>query len=43
VHAREICCGPSEEIDVLSEDVFDVVYFIFRDGGAYLEELVLLL
>ena len=42
VYTREICGGPSEKIGVLFKDAFDVVLFSFGEGGANLEESILL-
>ena len=42
VYTREICCGPGEKIGVPFKDLFDVVLFSLGEGGANLEELILL-
>jgi len=42
VYAREICYGPGEKIGVPFKDLFDVVLLSLGEGGANLEESILL-
>jgi len=42
VYVREICCGPGAKIGVPFKDFFNVVLLSLGEGGANLEESILL-
>ena len=42
MYAGEICCGPSEQIGIPFKDLLDVVLLSLGEGGANLEESILL-